>query len=125
MRQIVYRTLAGAVVIAAGYAAFRTISDRDFTTGFPFGILNAILGLLLIVPTFTVYALYGEKAGNRVVVPLVNPKSARGIIQSIGAPVRDIAKRVKPVSPRSRYSSRWQPRGRFRRFASGVDYRAF
>lgn len=71
MRQIVYRILAGLIVIAAGYTAFRTISDRDFTTGFPLGIVSPILGFLLIVPTFTAYALYGEKAGNRVVVPLV------------------------------------------------------
>lgn len=71
MKQIVYRILAGVIVIAAGYAAFRTISDRDFTTGFPFGILSAIVGFMVIVPTFTAYALYGEKAGNRVLIPLV------------------------------------------------------
>jgi hypothetical protein len=71
MRQIVYRILAGVIVIAAGYTAFLTFSDGDFTTGFPFGIVSAILGFLVIVPTFTAYALYGEKAGNRVLVPLV------------------------------------------------------
>lgn len=71
MRQIIYRTLAGLIVIAAGYTAFITVAKRDFTTGFEFGIVAPILGFLLIVPSFTAYALFGEKSGNRVLVPLV------------------------------------------------------
>lgn len=71
MRQIVYRILAGLIVIAAGYAAFQTVSERDFTTGFEFGIVGPILGFLLIVPSFIAYALFGERAGNRVLVPLL------------------------------------------------------
>lgn len=68
MKHVVYRVLAAAIVIAAGYTVFLTVADRDFTAGFPFGILTAVFGFLLIVPTFTAYALYGEKAGNRVLV---------------------------------------------------------
>ena len=71
MKQIIYRILAGLIVIAAIFTAFYTISEREFTEGFPFGIAGAVLGFLLIVPTFTVYALCGEAAGNRVLVPLM------------------------------------------------------
>jgi hypothetical protein len=71
MKQALYRILAAAIVIGAGYAAFLFASDRDFRTAFPFGTLNAVLGFLLIIPTFTAYAVYGENTGNRVLIPLL------------------------------------------------------
>lgn len=36
-----------------------------------FGILGPALGFVLIVPTLTAFALFGEEAGSRVSVPLM------------------------------------------------------
>ncbi|MGQ0815720.1 MAG: hypothetical protein ACT4O1_14890 [Gemmatimonadota bacterium] len=66
MRQIIYRVFAGLIVIAAGFAVYRSVSERDFTTGFEFGIVAPIIGFLLLIPAFTAYTLFGEKAGSRV-----------------------------------------------------------
>lgn len=72
MNKRLYRILAGAIVIGAAYAAFLTASNRGFRAEFPFGALTLVLGFLVIIPTFTAYALWGENAGNRVLVPLLN-----------------------------------------------------
>lgn len=72
MKKRLYRILAGAIVIGAGYAAFLTASDGDFRAEFPFGVLSLVVGFLVIIPTFTAYAIWGENAGNRVLIPLLN-----------------------------------------------------
>ena len=66
MRSRLFRGAAGLVVVLCFIAIGLTIRRGDFQSAFPFGLWTLLLGFLLIIPTFSIYAIKGEKAGNRM-----------------------------------------------------------
>ena len=65
-----FRILAAAIVITAIGVTIANVRRFGIRDGVDWRAVSGIIGLMLILPTLTAYALFGEQAGNRVLVRL-------------------------------------------------------